>query len=329
MIENLIGTSFNNFINNQDKSVNDHDGLSCVLNQVIKATIEISQKVNQAGLLNILGKADKENVQGEEVMKLDEIANDTIIEKLSACSFTAGLASEELDTFTSFENKPSSTPYIVLFDPLDGSSNIDTNASIGTIFSIYKRCSKEHLDISDFTQPGTAVVAAGYVLYGSSTLLVYSAGNGVHGFTLEPKSSMFLLSHYDIKSPDTANQFSINYGNHKSFDKRTNSFVKWCTEEDKESNRPYSLRYIGSMVADFHRNLVKGGIFIYPATEKAPKGKLRLMYECIPLSYIQEQAGGKSSDNHQSILDIQPSELHQRTPVVIGSSYLVDKYLSC
>lgn len=327
MSENLVGTSFNNFINNQDKALIANEGLSCTFNQLIKASVEISQKVNKAGLLNILGKADKENIQGEEVMKLDEIANDLLIQKLSSCPYTAGVASEELDSFIEFENKPETAQYVVLFDPLDGSSNIDTNAPIGTIFSIYKRKSKNKLDLGDFIQPGTDVIAAGYIIYGSSTMLVYSAGNGVHGFTLEPSDNLFLLSNYDIKTPAEANQFSLNYGNHLSFNKRVNNFVKWCTKEDKATKHPYSLRYIGSMVADFHRNLMKGGIFIYPATEKAPKGKLRLMYECIPLSFIQEQAGGKSTNDIESILTIVPAELHQRTPVVIGSSSLVDQYL--
>lgn len=328
MSDNLVGTSFNNFINNHDKSLIANEGLSSTFNQLIKASIEISQKVNKASLLNILGKADKENIQGEEVMKLDEIANDLLIERLSTCSYTAGVASEELDSFIEFENKTDTAQYLVLFDPLDGSSNIDTNAPIGTIFSIYRRLSKGKLEMTDFIQPGKDLIAAGYVIYGSSTMLVYSAGNGVHGFTLEPNDNLFLLSNYDIKTPVSANQFSLNYGNCQSFDKRVNGFVKWCTQEDQATKRPYSLRYIGSMVADFHRNLVKGGIFIYPATEKAPKGKLRLMYECIPLSYIQEQAGGKSTNNKESILTIIPKELHQRTPVIIGSSTLVDQYLS-
>ncbi len=328
MNNSMIGISFNEFIGKHDNNFKPNIGLDDVFNKIKIATKEISYQVNKAGIMDILGKADKDNIQGEEVMKLDEIANELLIYHLNSSEYCAGVASEEMDTFIQFENKNENASFVVLFDPLDGSSNIDTNASIGTIFNIYKRKSKGDLILNDFIQSGQEVVAAGYVIYGSSTLLVYSAGHGVHGFTLEQKSNEFLLSHPNIKTPNTANQFSINYGNYKTFDKKVTNFVAWCTDIDVETKRPYSLRYIGSMVADFHRNLVKGGIFIYPATEKTPQGKLRLLYECIPLSFIQEQAGGKSTDNSQSILSIIPEELHQRTPITIGSSFLVDTYLN-
>lgn len=323
----MTGTKFHEFIENQDPSFVSNAGLIDIFDKIKLASKAISELVNKAGIVEILGKADKENVQGEEVMKLDEIANTLLMNALQSSSNCAGIASEEMDSYVSF-GRDSRAQYLVLFDPLDGSSNIDTNASIGTIFNIYRRKSQGELNLEDFLQKGRDVVAAGYVIYGSSTMLVYSAGNGVHGFTLDPSSNDFRLSHRNIQTPSTSNQFSLNYGNYQSFDQRVNDFVSWCTDVDKESKRPYSLRYIGSMVADFHRNLLKGGIFIYPATEKVPKGKLRLLYECIPLSYLQEQAGGLSTDNFISILDIQPTELHQRTPIAVGSSQLVDRYLS-
>jgi fructose-1,6-bisphosphatase I len=188
--------------------------------------------------------------------------------------------------------------------------------------------SSDKVTQKDFFQKGRNIVAAGYVLYGSSTMLVYSTGNGVNGFTLDPSIGEFCLSHYQIKTPENAKQFSVNYGNHRTFDNRLIRFIDWCTSEDKETSRPLTMRYIGSMVADFHRNLLKGGIFIYPANTKSPKGKLRLLYECIPLAYIQEHAGGSSTDMEVNILDIVPNELHQRTPIAIGSKNLVKKFLS-
>lgn len=329
MSHTTIGTSISDFIIHQELSLNENKALLDVFNQVISASKKISEVVNHAGLVNILGKANKENVQGEEVMKLDEISNDFLIDELRKSKYCAGVASEEMEEILPFEqSEETDAEYIVMFDPLDGSGNIDTNASIGTIFSIQKRISKGKLLTSDFLQKGHDVLIAGYAIYGSSTMLVYYAGDKVNGFTLEQKKNEYCLSHFDIKIPKVFNQFSINYGNHIHFSSQVKDFVNWCSEDDKSTKRPYSLRYIGTMVADLHRILVKGGIFIYPPVSSAPKGKLRLMYECIPLSILVEKAGGLSTDNHQSILDIIPTELHQRTPISVGSHDLVSRYLS-
>jgi fructose-1,6-bisphosphatase I len=323
-----IGISFKDFVDKHDNTFDNLEGIEDIYKSLIAASIEISTQVNKAGIIQITGQANKENVQGEDVMMLDEIANDLIIDELKKNPFCAGLASEELEEYTAFEAKSAQTQYVVLFDPLDGSSNIDTCASIGTIFSIYKKVSNGSLNLIDFLQSGREIVSAGYIIYGSSTILVYSAGDGVHGFTLDIESNQFLLSHPNIQTPNKAKWYSLNLGGYNSFDQRLKNFIKWTNDEDKSTNRPLSIRYIGTMVADFHRNLLKGGVFIYPATSSSPNGKLRLMYECIPLAYIQEQAGGKSTDGTQSILSIEPSELHQRTPIAIGSNYLVDHYIA-
>jgi fructose-1,6-bisphosphatase I len=323
-----IGISFKDFVDKHDNTFDNLEGIEDIYKSLIAASIEISTQVNKAGIIQITGQANKENVQGEDVMMLDEIANDLIIDELKKNPFCAGLASEELEEYTAFEAKSAQTQYVVLFDPLDGSSNIDTCASRGTIFSIYKKVSNGSLNLIDFLQSGREVVSAGYIIYGSSTILVYSAGDGVHGFTLDMESNQFLLSHPNIQTPNKAKWYSLNLGGYNSFDQRLKNFIKWTNDEDKSTNRPLSIRYIGTMVADFHRNLLKGGVFIYPATSSSPNGKLRLMYECIPLAYIQEQAGGKSTDGTQSILSIEPSELHQRTPIAIGSNYLVDHYIA-
>ncbi len=323
-----IGISFKDFVDKHDNTFDNLEGIEDIYHSLIAASIEISTQVNKAGIIQISGQANKENIQGEDVMMLDEIANDLIIDELKKNPFCAGVASEELEEYTAFEAKSAQTQYVVLFDPLDGSSNIDTCASIGTIFSIYKKVSNGSLNLIDFLQSGREVVSAGYIIYGSSTILVYSAGDGVHGFTLDMESSQFLLSHPNIQTPNKAKWYSLNLGSYNSFDQRLKNFIKWTNDEDKSTNRPLSIRYIGTMVADFHRNLLKGGVFIYPATSSSPNGKLRLMYECIPLAYIQEQAGGKSTDGTQSILSIEPSELHQRTPIAIGSNYLVDHYIA-
>lgn len=317
------------FSQNDAKILEKEPGLKDVYIKLLDATTRISNVVNYAALANILGKANKENVQGEEVMKLDELANEWLIESLQSSKFCAGVASEEMESFIAFDQSESEdAKYVVLFDPLDGSSNIDTCAAIGTIFSIYKRTSKGKLIMEDFLQKGSDILSAGYVIYGSSTILVYSAGNGTHGFTLDQKNSNYILSHLSIITPPTAKQFSINYGYFNNFHKRDLDFCHWCCEDDKSTNRPYSMRYIGSMVADFHRNLIKGGIFIYPTTKKSPKGKLRLMYECNPLSYVQKYADGKYTDGKTNLLEIIPTELHQRVSIAIGSRDLIDKYIS-
>jgi fructose-1,6-bisphosphatase I len=329
MSHTQIGTKLNEFIAKQEHVLSANLGLLDVFQHVIAATKNISEIVNHAGLVNILGKANKENVQGEEVMKLDEISNDFLIDELRKSIYCAGVASEEMEEILPFDHATTvDAQYIVMFDPLDGSGNIDTNASIGTIFSIQKRISNGELLTSDFLQKGHDVLISGYAIYGSSTMLVYYAGDKVQGFTLEQKMNEYCLSHFDIRIPKIFNQFSINYGNHSVFNQQVLDFVKWCSEDDKSTKRPYSLRYIGTMVADVHRILVKGGIFMYPYMTTAPKGKLRLMYECIPLGLLVEKAGGLSTNDEISILDMIPTELHQRTPVVMGSQDLVERYMS-
>ena len=216
--------------------------------------------------------------------------------------------------------------YLVLFDPLDGSGNIDVNVSIGTIFSIFRRLDPEKpITVEDFLQPGTAQVAAGYVVYGSSTMMVYTTGHGVNGFTLDPSIGTFCLSHPNIKMPEDGKIYSVNEGNFNTMEEGVKAYINWCREEDKSTKRPYSARYIGSLVADFHRNLLKGGIYIYPGTTKAPNGKLRLLYECSPLAFIAEQAGGLATDGKNRIMEIQPAELHQRVPFFVGSKNMVEK----
>lgn len=325
-----VGMTLDEFIIQEEKGYPNASGdLSKLLRDIGLASKIINREVNKAGLVDILGKIGKENIQGEEVFKLDEFANDTLISFLKYGGQCAGVASEEEDEIQVFNNEEAQNAhYLVLFDPLDGSSNIDTNASIGTIFSIVRRLSEDTITEKDFFRTGREIVAAGYVLYGSSTMLVYSTGNGVNGFTLDPSIGEFCLSHYQMKTPEMAKQFSVNYGTIVHWNQRLKSFTNWCTLENKEEGTPLTLRYIGSMVADFHRNLLKGGIFIYPASPKSPKGKLRLLYECIPLAFLQEQAGGLSTNEEVSILDIQPEALHQRTPIALGSKKLVEKFLS-
>jgi len=283
--------------------------------------------VNKAGLVDNLGDYGNTNVQGEEVKKLDVYANEQFISALSSGGETCAVASEENEEMVPINSEISkNAKYVVAMDPLDGSSNIDVNVSIGTIFSIYRRTTLSGpSNLSDFMQKGTEQVAAGYVIYGSSTMLVYTTGKGVNGFTLDPSIGEFCLSHPDMKIPKQGFIYSVNEGNYAHFPEGVKKFIKFCQEEDEKSKRPYSSRYIGSLVADFHRNLLKGGIYIYPATAKSPKGKLRLLYECNPLAFIVEQAGGKASDGFNRILDIQPTSLHQRTPLFIGSPDMVSK----
>jgi fructose-1,6-bisphosphatase I len=317
------------FLGNKEITLQTEPGLKEIYYKLEEATKKISHVVNHAALVGILGKADKENVQGEEVMKLDELSNDWLIASLKSSKYCAGVASEEMEDFISFDqSKNPEAQYIVLFDPLDGSSNIDTCSAIGTIFSIYKRKSKGELLLSDFLQKGNDILSAGYVIYGSSTILVYSMGHGVNAFTLDHKEGEYILSHEKIQTPTSSTILSISFGYYNFYEKRVIDFCHWCLEEDKATNRPLTQRYIGSMVADIHRNLLKGGIFLYPATTKSPNGKLRLQYECNPLSFIQKQAGGKYTNGVSDILEIVPTELHQRVPIALGSSDLVDKYLS-
>ncbi|MCF8448517.1 MAG: class 1 fructose-bisphosphatase [Taibaiella sp.] len=302
--------------------------LSALLRDLGLAGKIINKQVRKAGLVDILGKHGATNVQGEEQMKLDVFANDTLINILKNCTECAGIASEENDDHLSYEDTFSfNSKYVVLFDPLDGSSNIDVNASIGTIFSIYKRVSElgKPCTQDDFLQPGNKLVAAGYIIYGSSTMLVYATRLGVNGFTLEPSIGEFCLSHPDMKCPDNGKIYSINQGNSVKYDECMLSYLSYCMEDNKAEGRPYTQRYIGSMVADMHRTLIKGGIFIYPGDKSAPKGKLRLQYECNPMAFIIEAAGGKAVTGGQNIVDVHPTELHQRVPIFIGSKNMVDK----
>lgn len=300
--------------------------LSRLLSAIRLAAKVVNREVNKAGLVDdILGAAGSENVQGEAQQKLDVYANIQMINALKAQHEVCGIGSEENDDFIAFDGESMWGRYVVLMDPLDGSSNIDVNVSIGTIFSIYRRKTKAGTvaQLEDFLQPGVDLVAAGYVIYGSSTMLVFSTGHGVNGFTLDTSIGVFCLSHPNMRVPKDGNIYSINEGNYKQFPEGVKRYLKYCQEEDEVTNRPYTSRYIGSLVADVHRNMIKGGIYIYPSTGSNPNGKLRLMYENIPLAFIVEQAGGVASDGENRILDIIPEDLHQRTPLFIGSKNMV------
>lgn len=299
--------------------------LSRILSAIRLASKIVSQQVNKAGLArHILGGVGRENIQGEAQQKLDVYADERFIEALNNRGNVCGIGSEENDDFIEL-NKDGK--YIILMDPLDGSSNIDVNVSIGTIFSVFKRVTDvgESVSLEDFLQPGTEQVAAGYVLYGSSTMMVYTTGNGVNGFTYDPGIGVFFLSHPDMKFPEKSKIYSMNEGNLMRSSKSVQNYVKYCQEVDVETNRPHTGRYIGSLVADFHRNLIKGGIYMYPSTDSAPNGKLRLLYECNPLAFLTEQAGGKASNGIQRIMEIKPTELHQRVPYFVGNTSMVEK----
>ncbi|HNB81128.1 MAG TPA: class 1 fructose-bisphosphatase, partial [Chitinophagaceae bacterium] len=305
--------------------------LSTLLRDLGLASKLIHKQVNKAGLTDILGAQGQVNVQGEEQMKLDVFANEVLINILRNSADCAGIASEENDEFVAFDDEHSlNSKYVVLFDPLDGSSNIDVNASIGTIFCIYKRVSPVGSPCreDDFLQKGRNIMASGYIIYGSSTMLVYATRLGVNGFTLEQSIGEFCLSHRDMRCPENGKIYSINQGNSRKLSEKLQAYLDYCMEENKEENRPYSHRYIGSMVADLHRTLIKGGIFMYPEDSKNKNGKLRLLYECNPMSHIIEMAGGMGSNSSGSILDIEPAELHQRVPIYIGSRNMVTKALN-
>lgn len=301
---------------------------SRLLHHIGIAAKKVNREVNKAGLIDILGKAGTENVQGEEQQKLDIYANETFMAELQASGECCGIASEENEDLTTFhEGLCSTAKYIVCMDPLDGSSNIDVNVSVGTIFSIYRRKSPIGTPATreDFLQKGTDMVAAGYVIYGSSTVLVYTAGNGVNGFTLDPSIGEFCLSHPNIKTPRSGKIYSINEGYYEKFPMGVKKYIKYCQEKDTATNRPYTSRYIGSLVADFHRNMLKGGLFIYPPTDSHPNGKLRLLYECNPIAFIAEQAGGTAFSDSRRTLDLQPETIHQRVPFYVGSPEMVSK----
>lgn len=302
--------------------------LSALLRDISLACKLINKQVNKAGLVDILGKHGATNVQGEEQMKLDVYADEMLISVLRNSEDCAGIASEENDEFIAFDDEYSvNSKYVVMFDPLDGSSNIDVNASIGTIFAIYRRVSElgKPCTQEDFLQPGNKLMAAGYVIYGSSTMLVYATRLGTNGFTLEPSIGEFCLSHPNMRCPEDGKIYSLNQGNTNKYTSGMRAYLDYCMGNNKEENRPYSHRYIGSMVADMHRTLIKGGIFIYPNDQKSVNGKLRLMYECNPMSFIMESSGGMSSTGRERVLDVIPQELHQRVPIFIGSKNMVHK----
>jgi fructose-1,6-bisphosphatase I len=302
--------------------------LSRLLHHVGVAAKIVNKKVNKAGLVDILGEAGDVNVQGEDVKRLDVFANEQFIGAMRVSGECCAVASEENQEIITFDDGLAlDGNYVFCMDPLDGSSNIDVNVSVGTIFSIYRRISTRgsRAQLSDFLQPGIKQVAAGYIIYGSSTMLVYTTGRGVNGFTLDPSIGEFCLSNPDIKTPDLGKIYSINEGNYIHFPQGVKKYIKYCQEIDNETNRPYTSRYIGSLVSDFHRNLLKGGIFIYPPTQAAPGGKLRLIYECNPISFIAEQAGAKASNGTQRILDVIPRDLHERVPFYVGSKNMVEK----
>lgn len=302
--------------------------LAGLLRDIGLAAKRINVEVNKAGLVDILGSTGDVNIQGEEVKKMDEYANDQLTGVLQHGISCAGIASEELDDMVVFDNSISrNSKYICMFDPLDGSSNIDVNVSIGTIFSVYRRVTDVGTVVKaeDFLQAGLRQVAAGYIIYGSSTILVYATKRGVNGFTLDPAIGEFCLSHPDIRCPESGKIYSVNHGNYLQFSEGVQQYIARCQEKTKANGGPYTQRYIGSMVADVHRNLIKGGIFIYPATLAKPQGKLRLMYECNPLAYMVEVAGGRATDGQQRILEKKPLELHERSPLFIGSRLMMDE----
>ncbi len=318
-IAESIGTALDRFIkNNQGQFQYASGELSQLLRDIALASKVVNREVNKAGLIDIMGAMGSTNTTGEQQQKLDVLANIRFTRALSKGGEVCALISEETESFVDLNNHGN---YVIAIDPLDGSSNIDVNVSIGTIFSVYRRKSKVGTPIQDqdILQKGTEQVAAGYILYGSSTMLVYTTGHGVNGFTYEPTLGEYFLSHENMKMPEDGKIFSINEGSANSFEKSVKDYLQFCKDKS------YTARYIGSLVADFHRNMLKGGIYIYPATAKDSNGKLRLMYECNALAFVAEQAGGKASDGANRILDIQPKSLHQRTPFYAGSKEMVKK----
>ena len=333
-----VGTTITQHLLSQQRQNPEATGaFTLLLYELIVAAKVISKEVNKAGLADIIGETGEVNVQEEQVQKLDVYANRVIIERMQHIGQLCCMGSEEVADLIDIPAKYPKGNYILLFDPLDGSSNIDVNISIGTIFGIYKKTSDAtdiNFLLNETLQPGYKQVAAGYFLYGSSTMMVYTTGNGVHGFTLYPSVGEFLLSHENIRIPEKGKIYSVNESNYQYWDDNAKALIDYFKAKDKETGRPYTSRYVGSLVADFHRNLLKGGIFMYPADFKAPKkpqGKLRLMVEANPLAMVVQQAGGYASDGHGPILEIQPNELHQRVPLYIGSKKdveLAEEFLS-
>ncbi|MFK5880160.1 MAG: class 1 fructose-bisphosphatase [Flavobacteriaceae bacterium] len=319
-------TTLGEFIIDHQKHFQYSSGeLSRLINSLRLAAKVVNHEVNKAGLVDILGSAGDTNIQGEDQQKLDVYANDVFMQTLTKRQIVCGVASEEEDNFITIKSKNGghNNKYVVLIDPLDGSSNVDVNVSVGTIFSIYHRVTPVGSPVQeeDFLQAGTEQVAAGYIIYGTSTMLVYTTGYGVNGFTLNPAIGTFYLSHPNMEFPEYGQIYSINEGNYIHFPQGVKDYLKYCQEE--VDNRPYTSRYIGSLVSDFHRNMIKGGIYLYPTSTKAPKGKLRLLYECNPMAFLAEQANGFASDGYKRILEIKPTELHQRVPFFCGSKKMV------
>jgi fructose-1,6-bisphosphatase I len=318
-----IGTTLDEFIIQKEKDYPHATGnLSKLLRDIGVAAKIINREVNKAGLVDILGAAGNVNIQDEQQQKLDVYADNVLINYLKNGGQCSGIGSEENEDIIVIDTEEGrNAEYVLLMDPLDGSSNIDINASIGTIFSIYRRDKVgAACTINDFLKKGNELVAAGYVIYGSSTMMVYSSGNGVNGFTLDPSIGEFCLSHPNIMTPDTGKFYSVNQSNYRYFPEYTRRYIDWLVDEKRKG-----LRYIGSMVGDMHRTLLQGGIFMYPATTDAPQGKLRLLYECIPMAFLMERAGGRAIDGVNRILDIQPEKLHQRCPIYIGSTRLINR----
>ena len=318
-IAHSIGLTLDRFIKNNQVQFQYASGeLSQLLRDIALASKVVNREVNKAGLIDIMGSMGTQNMAGDNQQKLDVLANIRFTRALAKGGEVCALISEESESFVDLNNDGK---YVIAIDPLDGSSNIDVNVSIGTIFSIYRRKSQAGTPIQpvDILQKGFEQVAAGYVLYGSSTMMVYTTGHGVNGFTYEPSLGEYFLSHPDSKMPEDGKIYSINEGSANSFSPSMKDYIQYCKDQN------YTARYIGSLVADFHRNMLKGGIYIYPATDKDPKGKLRLMYECNALAFIAEQAGGKASDGNRRILDVDMKELHQRTAFFVGSRKMVEK----
>ena len=326
-------TTLNEFIMDRQAEFPFASGeLSRILSDIAVASKIVSRDVRQAGLVDhILGAQGEINIQGEEQQKLDVVADQQFIKAFENGGEICGIASEENDDFVAFTSDTAKNgKYVVLFDPLDGSSNIDVNVSIGTIFSIYRRTSEAGTlaNLEDMLQIGNEQIAAGYVLYGSSTMLVYTTGHGVNGFTLDPSIGEFCLSHPNMKMPESGRMYAMNEGNIDICEPGIKKYVQYCQSFENDKGAPYSGRYIGSLVADFHRNMIKGGIYIYPDTTTSPEGKLRLLYECNPLAFIAEQAGGLATTGRIRVLDIQPNKLHQRIPFFCGSKKMVEKAMS-